>query len=263
MPSAKATGAAAPSAGPAAPTQENFRTRAARAKREKMRGRLLAATMEVCAGTNRRGTAVIDDVVKAAGVSRGAFYWYFDSLDEAIEMLGRQLADEMSAETAMLFVTGAGAQLHASKEARAVLRPALGGQFMMCRALMDPVWARYLSNVHVLLDDSQFVKAVRRNLELGRKEGVFNFESLTMVLDFQIGAVLGAVRRCTSNKPPTAAELVEMNVLILRGIGVSADAAAEYANQAARVVSEVAPGKVAWWNPAALKPPRPAKRPPG
>jgi len=74
----------------------NFRTRNAQVKREKMLSRLLSATMEVCADTNRRGTAVIDDVVRAAGVSRGAFYWYFDTLDEAIETLGRRLADEIS-----------------------------------------------------------------------------------------------------------------------------------------------------------------------
>ena len=41
---------------------------------------------------------MIDDVVRAAGVSRGAFYWYFDTLDEAIETLGRRMADEISNE---------------------------------------------------------------------------------------------------------------------------------------------------------------------
>jgi AcrR family transcriptional regulator len=218
------------------PGAVNFRTRNAQVKREKMLARLLSATMEVCADTNRRGTAVIDDVVRAAGVSRGAFYWYFDTLDEAIETLGRRMADEISAETFSLFRT----------QPNPVLRAALGGQVMMRRASMDPVWAGYLSNVHVLLDDSKFVTRVRRNLEAGRSAGEYQFESVKVALDFQIGAVLAAIRRCTTESPPSAA-LVEMNVLILKGLGVKSSVARELATQAARIVDEVGPEKLLWW----------------
>jgi AcrR family transcriptional regulator len=214
----------------------NFRTRNAQVKREKMLARLLSATMEVCADTNRRGTAVIDDVVRAAGVSRGAFYWYFDTLDEAIETLGRRLADEISAETASLFRT----------QPSPVLRAALGGQIMMRRASMDPVWAGYLSNVHVLLDDSKFVTRVRRNLEAGRSAGEYQFESVKVALDYQIGAILAAIRRYATETPPPGA-LVEMNVLVLRGLGVEASVALEMASQAARIIDEVGPEKLSWW----------------
>jgi hypothetical protein len=214
----------------------NFRTRNAQVKREKMLARLLSATMEVCADNNRRGTAVIDDVVRAAGVSRGAFYWYFDTLDEAIETLGRRMADEISAETSALFRT----------QPNPVLRAAIGGHVMMCRATMDPVWAGYLSNVHVLLDDSKFVTRVRRNLEAGRSIGEFQFDSLKVAAVFQIGAVLAAVRRSTTESPPPGA-LVEMNVLILRGLGVKTSVAIDLANQAAQIVDEVGPEKLPWW----------------
>jgi AcrR family transcriptional regulator len=218
------------------PPAVNFRTRNAQLKREKMLARLLSATMEVCGDANRRGTAVIDDVVRAAGVSRGAFYWYFDTLDEAIETLGRRMADEISAETSSLFRT----------QPNPVLRAALGGQVMMRRSSMDPVWAGYLSNVHVLLDDSKFVTRVRRNLEAGRSAGEYQFESVKVALDFQIGAVLAAIRRCTTESPPLAA-LVEMNALILRGLGVKTSVAQELAAQAARIVDEVGPEKLPWW----------------
>ena len=214
----------------------NFRTRNAQVKREKMLARLLSATMEVCADTNRRSSAVIDDVVRAAGVSRGAFYWYFDTLDEAIETLGRRMADEIGAETSALFRT----------VPSPVLRAALGGQVMMSRASMDAVWAAYLSNVHVLLDDSKFVSRVRRNVEAGRAAGEFQFESVKAAVDFQIGAVLAAVRRCTTESPPSAV-LIEMNVLILRGLGVKTSMAQEMASEAARIVNEVGPEKLPWW----------------
>jgi AcrR family transcriptional regulator len=231
------------------PSEENFRTRNAKLKREKMLGRLLAATMEVCADTQRRGAAVIDDVVRAAGVSRGAFYWYFDSLDEAIETLGRRLADDISAETYELF-------RGASAPADPVLGAAIGGQVMLSRAVMDRVWSNYMSNIHVLLDDSRFVRAVRHNLELGREQGRFQFESLTQALDFQIGAVMGAIRRCAGDKPPPLSEMVEVNVLILRGLGLDVVTAREVARQAERIVNEVGPSKLPWWQ---KKPPRSAK----
>ena len=219
-----------------APKSVNFRTRNAQVKREKMLARLLSATMEVCADANRRGSAVIDDVVRAAGVSRGAFYWYFDTLDEAIETLGRRMADEIGAETSALFRT----------VPSPVLRAALGGQVMMSRGSMDAVWAGYLSNVHVLLDDSKFVSRVRRNVEAGRAAGEFQFESVKAAVDFQIGAVLAAVRRCTTDSPPLGV-LIEMNVLILRGLGVKTSVAQEMASEAARIVNEVGPEKLPWW----------------
>jgi AcrR family transcriptional regulator len=216
----------------------NFRTRQAQVKRERMLARLLSATMEVCGDTGRRGAAVIDDVVRAAGVSRGAFYWYFNSLDEAVEALGRQLADEIIAETRTLFL---------DRDRPVVLRAALGGQVMLCRACMDKTWAGYLSNVHVLLDDSAFVSGVRRNLEVGRTEGVFRFASLTMAVDFQIGAVMGAIRRCTFEPTPPLTELVEINRLILTGLGVNAELAATTATDADAIVRQVGPQHLPWW----------------
>jgi AcrR family transcriptional regulator len=224
----------------------NFRTRNAQVKREKMLARLLSATMRVCADPGRRGNAVIDDVVRAAGVSRGAFYWYFDTLDEAIEMLGRRMADEISAETYNVFRSRPDPAIRAALAANPVLRAALGGQVMMCRASMDSVWARYLSNVHVLLDDSKFITRVRRNLEAGRSAGELHFESVKIAVDFQVGAVLAAVRRCSTEiQPPSA--LVETNVLVLRGLGVKTSTAEELAIQAARIVDVVGPENFTWW----------------
>ena len=218
----------------------DFRTRNAKLKRERMLERLLTATMKVCADTERRGAAVIDDVVREAGVSRGAFYWYFDTLDEAIEMLGRRLADEISAETATLFGSADGTS-------DPVLAAAVGAQVMLCRGAMDVVWSRFLSNIHFLLDDSLIIKAVKRNLELGRAEGRLHFDSLDMALDFQVGAVLGAIRRCALGQPPSRAAMIEMNMLVLRGLGLDPDAAREIAHAAEKKIVQIAPEKLPWW----------------
>jgi AcrR family transcriptional regulator len=211
-----------------------------------MLARLLSATMKVCADPDRRGNAVIDDVVREAGVSRGAFYWYFDTLDEAIETLGRRMADEISSETYNVFRGQPDPAMRAALSENPVLRAALGGQVMMRRASMDSVWARYLSNVHVLLDDSKFIARVRRNLEAGRSMGELHFESLKVAVDFQVGAVLAVVRRCATESLPSTA-LVEMNVLFLRGLGVKSSEAEQLATQAARIVDKVGPGSFPWW----------------
>jgi AcrR family transcriptional regulator len=224
----------------------NFRTRTAQVRREKMLARLLSATMRVCADSNRRGNVVIDDVVREAGVSRGAFYRYFDTLDEAIETLGRRLADEISAEAYSVFSSQANPNIRAALAANPVLRAAVGGQVMMCRATMDPVWARYLSNIHFLLDDSKFITRVRRNLEAGRSQSHLTFESIKVAVDYQVGAVLAAIRRCANESLPASAP-VEMNVLILRGLGLKGSAAQQLATQAARIVDEVGPENFPWW----------------
>src|ERR1700735_984513 len=195
------------------------RTRTGQVRREKMLARLLSATMRVCADSNRRGNVVIDDVVREAGVSRGAFYRYFDTLDEAVESRGLRLADEISNEAHSVLSSRPDPKIRAALAANPVLRAAVGGQVMMCRASMDSVWARYLSNVHILLDDSKFITRVRRNLEAGRSTGELHFESVKVAVDYQVGAVLAAVRRCSTESLPASA-LVEMNVLILRGLGV-------------------------------------------
>ena len=74
---------------------EDHRVRVGRQKRERMRAHLLKSVFSVCSRETLRDPASIDDVVKDASVSRGTFYKYFDSLDEAISELGLQMADEM------------------------------------------------------------------------------------------------------------------------------------------------------------------------
>jgi len=97
-----------------------------------------------------------------------------------------------------------------------------------------------------LRDDSKFITRVRRNLEAGRSDGEINFESIKVAVDYQVGAVLAAIRRCANDILPASA-LVEMNVLILRGLGLKNLAAEQLASQAARIVDEVGPDNFPWW----------------
>src|SRR3546814_12397923 len=70
----------------------DFRIRVAADRRERMRARLLDAVLDLYQPGRGGAHLVIDDVIQAAGVSRGTFYKYFDSLEEAVDELGERMA---------------------------------------------------------------------------------------------------------------------------------------------------------------------------
>ncbi|MFC3612816.1 TetR/AcrR family transcriptional regulator [Lutimaribacter marinistellae] len=74
--------------------ETDHRTRAAAARRAKMRERLIESAVLVFA---EKGVdaSVIDDVIATAGVSRGTFYNYFRSNQELLSAAGDQLGDEL------------------------------------------------------------------------------------------------------------------------------------------------------------------------
>lgn len=65
-------------------TDLDHRTRIGQARREKTQERLCEAALLVFAERGLKGT-VIDHVVRQAGVSRGTFYNYFDTIEDVLE----------------------------------------------------------------------------------------------------------------------------------------------------------------------------------
>ncbi|WP_460275010.1 TetR/AcrR family transcriptional regulator [Celeribacter sp. ULVN23_4] len=80
----------------------DHRTRIGQARREKTHERLCEAAIMVFAERGLKGT-VIDHVVRQAGVSRGTFYNYFDTIEEVLEaarlLLKRELISLVKATT--------------------------------------------------------------------------------------------------------------------------------------------------------------------
>jgi len=75
-------------------TTTDHRPRVNAERRARMRRRLIEAAMLVFAekGIER---SLIDDVMTAAGVSRGGFYGHFHSMDEILAAVGEELGNEM------------------------------------------------------------------------------------------------------------------------------------------------------------------------
>ena len=219
-------------------SEEDHRLRSARRKRERMRAHLLDAVLVVYPGEDPGTPAIIDDVIRHAGVSRGTFYKYFRSLDEAVEELAAQLAIELTAALAELYQ-----DLRDHK-----LRAATGFQIFVSRAATDRHWASFAAHLGDLARDSGLLREIGLDLTAGARAGDFAFRDLEVTLDLVLGAMIEAIRR--SMTTPTSRRYIEvMAGMVLRALGVpGGEADAATAEASARLHRE-APTRLAWWKP--------------
>jgi len=220
-----------PASGP-----EDHRVRVARQKREKMRRRLLAATLQACAEKDTLAPVVVDEIMRVANVSRGTFYNYFTSVEEAVGAVGRQQADEFSASVIQL----------RGGIASPVRHVAVANHLFLVRAALDPVWGSYFLRWNYLLIPSKGGDIMVSALSLGREAGDFRFEHLSNAVDFVMGAVLGATRRIVRGEHVSLANICEAQRMILQGLGVSARRADETLRYTVAYVREHGP-QLGWW----------------
>ncbi len=224
-------------------TIENHRTRVANDKRARMRARLVAAIMELWPQTQTGVSVVIDDVIKAAAVSRGSFYKHFASLEEALDAIGRHLADEMTIGLMPVYDT----------LPDPVHRTAAGFQLFQWRAAFDPVWARFVSRTDHLFRDPELLANLMVDLENGRAAGFYRFESVELAANFVIGTTLGGICRVAGSEVG-ACQIAELARMVLLGLGVDGDLAHDAIGSTQAHLLEYAPGRLAWWRERALRP---------
>jgi AcrR family transcriptional regulator len=225
------------------PEDGNFRTRVARDRRDRMRARLLSATLALYRTEAGSGSAVIEDVISNAGVSRGTFYKYFNSLDEAVAELGSEMSGELLGDIEAIFQA-------ASNPAERVI----GGALMpMARAAMQPGWAAFTSRVdyahpsrHHLLQGF-----TANSLQHAKEQGLLAFGNLEVALDLIVGATLEAMRRSANGYELGQAHLSELSAMILTGLGGARPAAMQAAEAAwNRLAQNTA--TLTWWKPLPL-----------
>ncbi len=220
---------------------DDFRVRAAADKRERMRARLIAATMDAFADAGTGRPPVIDDVIRAADVSRGTFYKYFDSLDEVLAEIGRQMADEMLASVDRLF---AGVD-------DAALRAAAGPLMAMARAAMEPRHAAFIARVDFidfLGGEDPRSLIIRRSLRDGRAQGRLKFASLDAAIDLVVGVSLEAARRVLQARSLDAGYAFETATLVMLGLGLPRPDAERTVAAAWRHLEQNKAG-LHWWKP--------------
>ncbi|ATE65476.1 TetR/AcrR family transcriptional regulator [Rhizorhabdus dicambivorans] len=203
-----------------------------------MRAHLMQSILSVCSGRKLTGSTVIEEVVRHAGVSRGTFYTYFDSLDEAVIQLAFELAEEMTA--------GIGALDDVINDP--VLRTAVGFQTFLMRALMDANWGAFIIHLDLLDENALVATGVRGNIRRGIEAGEFNVESVDTAADLLMGAKHEAIRRIIAGQHDPAF-IHSMTSMVLRAFGLSSWKADKIVAEAYALLCREAPAKLGWWQP--------------
>jgi AcrR family transcriptional regulator len=222
----------------------NHRHRVARERRARMRERLIAATMDVYSQNTGGRRPVIDDVIRAADVSRGTFYKYFDTLDEVLAEIGRNTANEMLFSFDRLFgPLNDGAVMLAT-----------GPLMALARAAMDPPHGAIISHAdmvdHISGDDPRR-QLVYKSLKNGREQGVFQFDAIEVAFDLVIGTSVEGTKRISRTGQFDGAGIRETVVMILLGLGMERPAARSAVDQAWQLL-QGASEQLHWWKPVNL-----------
>jgi len=198
----------------------DFRVRVARERREQMRARLLAATFTVYHSASHSAPAVIDDVIRSAGVSRGTFYKYFVSLEEAVAELGSQMALDLLQRIKDVY-----------RDVDDPVERVVGGALMpLARAAIQPRWGAFTSRVDFtqqsLSRDGLLLGFTMDSLLQARDESTLSFESVTAAVDLILGVVVEGMRRSVNGQPANKGYIRALLVMILRGLGAEGGVAA-------------------------------------
>jgi AcrR family transcriptional regulator len=160
----------------------DHRSVTAERKRNEMRARILKAALAACAG-DLRTLPSIEDVVERAGVSRGSFYNYFDTVEEALAALGQDI-------TRMALLEGERFRCvfkEKWKSTSVVLR------VVLTRALLDRTWAAFVLRTRAWVQDPLLGSIVMQDLAEGRASGEYNILSDRVALDVLRGLLESCV----------------------------------------------------------------------
>jgi AcrR family transcriptional regulator len=166
---------------PDAPERDH-RSTSADKKRSETRARILGAALALCVG-NRASLPTVEDVVVRAKVSRGTFYKYFDSIEEALAELGHDLARLSVLENERF----RGVFTEKWKSTSVALRA------LMTRALLDPTWAGLVVRTRGWLGEGMFSQIVMQDLAEGRALGEYHVPSDEVAFDVLVGLIESCV----------------------------------------------------------------------
>ncbi|MFM0341853.1 TetR/AcrR family transcriptional regulator [Paraburkholderia fungorum] len=191
--------------------QEDHRTIAARKKRDVMRARILHATMEVFA-ERKNLSASIEDVVKAADISRGTFYKHFASLEEALTAVGHEATDRMTLDILPVY----------DVLTDPLQRVSTGMRLFLERALTDRRWAGFVVRAELIPHESILLNYIYHDLRAGQAEAKLDFDDVTAAADSVMGATVEGMRTImlARSKDPHA-YISSVIRITLRGLGVS------------------------------------------
>ena len=195
-------------AGASAPS--DHRPRVAAEKRARMRRKLVESALLVFA---EKGVdaSVIEDVIAAAGVSRGTFYNYFRTNAELLVAVNEELNDEIS--------TLIKAQVRPDPDPTA--RQCMGFRLFVDVARRYPLFAKFVARAGVnVRPGSLRHEFMSPSIKAAIKAGDFADMPLVVALDFIAGNILTAVVSVSEGRLDDN-YLAALIAATLRGVGVS------------------------------------------
>jgi len=175
-----------------------------------MRTRLLEAALQVIDAKGLEST-LIDDVVSAAGVSRGTFYNYFQTIEELLAELGTELGNEImrAVESAV------------EDYPDPVLRLASGLRLYLRTVSGHPSVARFFwrAGFHAISPNHLVYEYLPRHIGEGIDRGDLQVSDITMAIDIIAGVGMTAIHAASTRAVP-ADQPEQMVGHILLALGV-------------------------------------------
>jgi AcrR family transcriptional regulator len=189
---------------------EDHRSVAARRKRNAMRTRILQTVMDVFSDRKNLSTT-IEDVIRAAEVSRGTFYKHFSSLEEALTAVGREATDQMTLGILPVY----------DVLDDPVQRVSTGMRVFLSRAVTDRRWARFVVRAELIPHESVLLEYIYRDVRTGKAEAKMDFDDVTAAADSIMGATVEGMRTILLGRTRDTAAYIDAVIRItLRGLGV-------------------------------------------
>jgi AcrR family transcriptional regulator len=188
----------------------DHRTRVGAERRRRMRLRLIESALIVFAerGLDR---ASIDDVIAAAGVSRGTFYNYFRTDAELAAAVSEELTTELIGQV----------ETRVGQLANPAERVARGLRLYLGAAETFPLFARFTwqAGLRAVSPNQLLREYLPRHIVEGVKSGRMQAPDVSLAVDMIVGAALSAVHALSTRTVPRnyAANAV-MHILV--GLGV-------------------------------------------
>lgn len=195
------------------------RQRAAADRRSRMRARLMESALVVF-GQRGVEASVIDDITAVAGVSRGTFYNYFQSNEDALRSVAIAAANEMMEAVASVVL----------QYDDGVRRTSAGVRSWIRLIAEHPQLAAFFrrAGLYVLEQNTRVRVDMPRDLLLGMQSGQFTITELELGFVIVGGTVLAAINSIVLGDAPEHYDEI-VSERILMALGVSAEAAREVA----------------------------------
>lgn len=189
----------------------DHRVRVGAERRSKTRLKLLECALGVL---HEKGldSAVIEDFIAAAGVSRGTFYNHFDTVNQLLLALATEMSDELLATVDPIVLT----------IKNPVERFSAGTRLYMHVAVLYPMWGAFISRVgtRVATRGQLIEKYLTRDLTDALAAGLIKVDNVLIARDMVLGSIFYGIETMVT-EPTHASHPEHLIKTALRGLCLS------------------------------------------